>query len=34
MEENTVAVRKYGEKKTETIDLDVFVKTLKEEASK
>lgn len=34
MEENTVAVRKYGEKKTETIDLDVFVKILKEEASK
>ncbi|MER2063042.1 MAG: threonine--tRNA ligase [Alkalibacterium sp.] len=34
MDEGTVAVRKYGEKKTETIDLDTFVNQLKEEGNK
>ena len=34
MEENTVAVRKYGQKKTETVDLDKFIKMLKEEGRK
>lgn len=34
MEEGTVAVRKYGEKKTETVDLDAFIATLKEEGKK
>ncbi|WP_423189711.1 threonine--tRNA ligase [Alkalibacterium sp. f15] len=34
MEEGTVSVRKYGEKKTDTIDLDVFMKTLLEEGKK
>ncbi|SFB83824.1 threonyl-tRNA synthetase [Alkalibacterium subtropicum] len=34
MEEGTIAVRKYGEKKTETVDLDAFIEQLKTEGKK
>lgn len=34
MENNTITVRKYGEKKTETVPLDTFVSQLVEESSK
>lgn len=34
MENNTITVRKYGEKKTETVPLDTFVSQLIEESSK
>lgn len=34
MENNTITVRKYGEKKTETVSLDTFISQLVEESSK
>lgn len=34
MEEGTIAVRKYGEKKTETVALDAFIEKLKTEGKK